>query len=190
MYFLKIKMKYYIALFVIISVPSALILLILDFMHVVSYMVILGGIFLSIGLLFPLLKYKDFKNKFGGSRKWYFLLVLIIISYTIFSIINRNSQELFGGIISVMIDYTFAIILSIILIILTIHLEYNIMHEEKNKLIDNYSHDLGNIVQSIYSSCELMHKKEISVEKLDDIKKLQKEKLKEASELIKEIRKL
>ncbi|MGV9142009.1 MAG: hypothetical protein ACOC1X_03635 [Promethearchaeota archaeon] len=183
-------MKYFIILFAIISVPSAILILLSDFEFVNSYMLIIGGVILSSGLLFPLLKYKQFKNKFRGSIKWYFLLAFLIIVHTILSIINRTSQELFGEIVSVINDYTFAIIVAIIIIILTIHLEYNIMHEEKNKLIDKYSHDLGNIMQAIYSSCQLMNKKETNDEKLDDLEKLQSEKLKEASKLIKEIRKL
>jgi hypothetical protein len=190
MYFLKIKMKFFITLFAIISVPSAILILLSDYEFVNSYMLIIGGVILSSGLLFPLLKFKQFKDKFRGSIKWYFLLAFLIIVHTILSIINRTSQELFGEIFSVMIDYTFAIIVAIIIIILTIHLEYNIMHEEKNKLIDKYSHDLGNIMQTIYSTCQLMNRKEKNDERLDELEKLQSEKLKEASKLIKEIRKL
>ncbi|MFX1277039.1 MAG: hypothetical protein ACFFBP_11175 [Promethearchaeota archaeon] len=60
----------------------------------------------------------------------------------------------------------------------------------KNTLKDNYSHDLGNILHSIFMSYELIMNKKISEKELNNVNNLLKDKIIEASELVKEIRKI
>ena len=60
----------------------------------------------------------------------------------------------------------------------------------KDTLKDNYSHDLGNILQSISISHELIMNNKTSEKELNNVNHLLKDKIVEASELIEEIRKL
>jgi hypothetical protein len=86
--------------------------------------------------------------------------------------------------------YTSIIIMTILVIAFIIHLEYTISHEQQNQLKDKYSHNLGNIMQVIYSSTDLF-KKITNLESIDNDKlDLIERKCKEASELIKEIREI
>jgi len=61
---------------------------------------------------------------------------------------------------------------------------------EKNTLKDKYSHDLGNILHSISITYELIKNKKISENELKELYDLLKNKIREASDLVKEIRKL
>ena len=61
---------------------------------------------------------------------------------------------------------------------------------EKNTLKDKYSHDLGNILHSISITFELMKTMEPSDKELNELEDLLKNKIHEASDLVKEIRKL
>jgi len=61
---------------------------------------------------------------------------------------------------------------------------------EKNTLKDKYSHDLGNILHSISITFELMKTMEPSDKELNELENLLKNKIHEASDLVKEIRKL
>ena len=61
---------------------------------------------------------------------------------------------------------------------------------EKNILKDKYSHDLGNILHSISITYELIKDKEISENELQELYDLLKNKIHEASDLVKNIRKL
>lgn len=60
----------------------------------------------------------------------------------------------------------------------------------KNSLKDSYSHNLGNILHTISISYELIMSNGISEKELNNLHHLLKDKIKEASELVKEIRKL
>ena len=72
-----------------------------------------------------------------------------------------------------------------------IHLEYGISTREVRNLKDKYSHDLGNIMQVIYTATEISNKEEnFQKEILAEMKDLVQDKVKEASDLIKDIREL
>ena len=61
---------------------------------------------------------------------------------------------------------------------------------EKNILKDKYSHDLGNILQAISISYDLINRKHASAIKSDELDTLIKNKVNEASKLVKSIRDL
>ena len=61
---------------------------------------------------------------------------------------------------------------------------------EKNTLKDKYSHDLGNILHSISITYELIKSKDLPEGELEDLYELLKNKIVEAADLVREIRKL
>jgi len=61
---------------------------------------------------------------------------------------------------------------------------------EKNNLKDKFSHDLGNILHSISITFDLIKTKGISDKELSELEDLLRKKIHEASDLVKEIRKL
>ena len=77
-----------------------------------------------------------------------------------------------------------------LLIVLLVHLEYTISSREKFGLKDKYSHNLGNIMQTITSSSDLIKiSANLNNQDASNLNLINK-KCKEASRLIKEIRKL
>ncbi|MHA1513514.1 MAG: hypothetical protein ACTSRJ_05560, partial [Candidatus Hodarchaeales archaeon] len=51
--------------------------------------------------------------------------------------------------------YSFlSLMITLLILVITIHLEYSLSNIQKFKLNDNYSHELGNILQMILNSAE------------------------------------
>jgi hypothetical protein len=92
--------------------------------------------------------------------------------------------------IIIMTNYIPIIIATLLMILLLIHLEYNISDKKKFELKDKYSHNLGNIMQAISTANEIINKKEVSKAESTELGELIETKIKEASELIREIREL
>ena len=136
-----------------------------------------------------------FKNKISMKSYYWYLIVLLIIyfyflSYVIF-VFQGYSFGFYSDEFSIpmFVNYFLGNASTIALIIYSIHLEYDISKIQKNKLIDKYSHDLGNIIQVISSAATLTHVNEdLNKEKAENLDLIQK-KCEEAAELIKDIRK-
>ncbi|MFX1339899.1 MAG: hypothetical protein ACFFDK_14910, partial [Promethearchaeota archaeon] len=146
--------------------------------------------------LLPLFKFKNFKARIGKTIRWYYLICVSIILYiplVTLNIINNANFRFFQSesILLIMIVYTSIIIMTILIIAFMIHLEYNVSVEQKKKLKDKYSHNLGNVLQAIESARFLTEKKKSmdnnSVLEVEDI--IEK-KFREAAEILEEIRKL
>ena len=88
----------------------------------------------------------------------------------------------------IILNYTIGIFTHFLFVVFFIHFEYTISNEQQNQLKDKYSHNLGNIMQVIYSSAELF-KRHFKLENSDKDKlDLIETKCKEAAKLINEIR--
>jgi len=143
----------------------------------------------------PLKERNTFKNKISMKSYYWYLIVLLTIyfyflSYVIF-VFQGYSFGFYSDEFSIpmFVNYFLGNISTIALIIYSIHLEYDISKIQKNKLIDKYSHDLGNIIQVISSAATLTHMNEdLNKEKAENLDLIQK-KCEEAAELIKDIRK-
>ena len=92
---------------------------------------------------------------------------------------------------TIIISYLSIIITTILIITFIIHLEYNITYEKKKDIKDKFSHDLGNILQAIESAHYLTRKNEKMVKNNSlEAENIIKKKFREASETLKQIRKL
>ncbi|TXT58467.1 MAG: hypothetical protein BAJALOKI2v1_360013 [Promethearchaeota archaeon] len=70
------------------------------------------------------------------------------------------------------------------------YLEYKIVNDQKLKLKDKYSHNLGNTLHSIYISVDLLKEKEVDQKDKKILIDMLEDKKKESNDLIKEIREL
>lgn len=146
--------------------------------------------------LIPIRKIDVFKNELSiKSYYWYLILISsfisLNISYLIF-VFQGYSFDFYSDEFSVpmFISYLLNNIITIVIIIYSIHLEYDISKNQKFKLKDNYSHDLGNLIQVIYSATDLTYvNDDLNNEKADNLDLIQK-KCEEAAQLIKDIKEI
>jgi len=146
-------------------------------------------------IITPLIKFKDFKSKIGTSGKWYYITFIsgaLLIPIAIYT----NSLGYKWGVYDaestfiIFLFHTPVLIAHMFLILFIVHLEYISTNEKKNDLKDKYSHNLGNIMQSISSAQELINNKMISKEEATELEGIIETKIDEASKLIREIREL
>ena len=152
------------------------------------FLTIVGYSFLSIK------ERKNFKKNFSiKSYYWYIIVLLSFYIYFVSFVIFLFQGYSFGFYsddfsIPMFVNYLIGTISTIALIIYSIHLEYDISKIQKFKLRDKYSHDLGNIIQVIYSAANLTNVDEdLNKEKAENLNLIQK-KCEEAAKLIKDIR--
>ncbi len=121
---------------------------------------------------------------------------LLFMSCGLVSMISIGSQLIpyydfeFGLFPAYLTGTAFITILLIIGLVAILEQDNNKNLNVKNNLKDSYSPELGNILHSISISYELINIAEISEQELHKLHKLLKEKIREASELVKEIRNL
>jgi hypothetical protein len=121
-----------------------------------------------------------------------FLFMLSIIAATIamfFISLDSFGVEwafVFGNII--VTSYMSVLVVAAIVALLEQEITGTI--SEKNNLKDKFSHDLGNILHSISITFDLIKTKGISDKELSELEDLLRKKIHEASDLVKEIRKL
>ncbi|MFX1384788.1 MAG: hypothetical protein ACFFBP_20365 [Promethearchaeota archaeon] len=180
----------------ILTIFPLIIYFTLGFDFVSAYTRIYQFIIIFLLFLLPILRFSNFKEKIGKSIRWYYLMCLSIFLFVplvILTILNNANFNLFQSedIFFIILIYTSIIIMTILVITFMIHLEYNISYEHKKDLKDKYSHDLGNILQAIESSHFITSSNNnIDKENLLEAENIIKKKFREASETLKEIRKL
>ncbi|MFX1537088.1 MAG: hypothetical protein ACFFDI_22985 [Promethearchaeota archaeon] len=178
----------------ILLIVVPLVLSIIGYEYAVRFSSIMLYIFILSMILIGIIDWKNYKAVGGYSYIWIYVSLIfgaILIVFLISLSIGGYQYGLFGETddIAIILNYFFTIGITILLLILIIHLENSIVNQEKFQLKDNYSHNLGNIIQVIYSASlltEMVGTAEGESEKLELIQK----KCNEASGIIKEIRKL
>lgn len=153
--------------------------------------IILGFQILVIGLLIAtiiMLIRIYLRNK--SITRMFFLVSIIAATFAMsFIFLDNYGVEgalIFGNII--VTSYTS--ILAVSGIVAMLEQKINRTIKEKNNLKDKFSHDLGNILHSMSLTYELIRGKSISEKELTEVYSLLKNKIYEASDLVKEIRKL
>ena len=188
--------------------PKTLIILSIIFVAVPLFAFLIGfytfafnltSLFLFLIIAFygiiPFKERKIFKNQISiKSYYWYLAVLLTFYSMTLSYIIFIFQGYSFGFYsdefsIPMFVNYFLGNVSTISIIIYSIHLEYDISKIQKFKLTDKYSHDLGNLIQVVYSAAILTNvDKDLNKEKAENLDLIQK-KCEEAAELIKDIRK-
>ncbi|MFX1477311.1 MAG: hypothetical protein ACFFCI_04195 [Promethearchaeota archaeon] len=153
---------------------------------------ILNFILITAYIIPPLVK-KKFIKFMGKSIRWYLATIILFVSYFPLSGIAFFLGYSYGlyeaeNVLLIIIYYTPTITSTILIILMLVHLEYTMSSRKNFELKDKFSHELGNIMQVINSSADLLkvranlNEDEKSNLKLIDVK------CQEASKLIKEIR--
>ena len=194
-YFLRIKYLYLVSSLIIITLITILLYLFLDSNISILFVIIVMNLTILIGFILPLFKLKEFKQNIGKGIRWYFVDTIILIGFIPLSI-YISIQGLGYGLyysdetVFIILNYFIAIVIHFVFLVYFINLEYIISNKQQHQLKDKYSHNLGNIMQAITSSSDLI-KISANLNKQDASNlDLISEKCKEASKLIKEIRKL
>jgi hypothetical protein len=146
-----------------------------------------------IVFLLPFTMYKSFKEKIEKSIRWYYLTcfsILIYIPLALLSMLSSIGPFQSENIPIIVAVYSSIIVMTILLVAFIIHVEYTISYKQQNQLKDKYSHSLGNIMQVINSSSDLISMSANLTELDRDNLKLIQSKCKESSKLISEIRDL
>ena len=96
----------------------------------------------------------------NNSVKWFHLAILLSFFYALFLIFMAINGEITG--LSVLDDpilitnYSLlSIAITLLVLVLTIHLECSLTNIQKYKMKDDYSHKLGNLLQMILNSAEV-----------------------------------
>ena len=194
-YFMTVSFKKMALLIIIFIISTVLLFLITDYAVTITFCAVIINLILISTFVIPPIKKKSFKKYMGRSIIWFYASILTIsIFFPVSIIINLQGYEygLYNADdpVLIMFNYIPTIVSSICLIILLVHLEYTTSSRKQLDLKDNYSHDLGNILQVISSAFELIEMKGRSESETSELGELLKDKLNEAAKQIRDIREL
>ncbi len=178
------------SLFIILTIILLFFFLGLDF--AINFTLIIYFLFFITVITSSWREWRNMRNFLGDSLKWFYGSIGFGFLYVVNVILITLKGYSFGlyfvdDLPAIIIYYFFGIGITILIAILTIHLEHSLSYYHKFELKDKYSHDLGNIMQIILNAVEtqtfLKSKEQVNVQ-------LIKRKCTEAGNLIKEIREL
>lgn len=178
------------SLFIVLTMFSLFILFGLDF--AINSTLIIYFVLSIIIITKTVRDWQNIRDLLGESLKWYYGSVGFGLLYVIDVILVTLMDYSFGlyftdDLLAIVIYYFFGIGITILIAILTIHLEHSLSYHHKFQLKDRYSHDLGNIMQIILNTVEAQAYS--TSEELLSVQIIKK-KCTEAGDLIKEIREL
>ena len=147
-------------------------------------------------IITPILKWRSF-HKLVDKTVWYMFFILIAggigyIPLGIIEIINGYDFGLYkvNDILIIGLHYGYFLFITMIFVLIIVHIEYKITENERRDLKDKYSHNLGNALQAINTSIELLKFSNLQDTDQEEIDHTLRSKLQEAADLIKNIREL
>lgn len=147
-------------------------------------------------IIAPIIKWRAF-NKFVDKTTWYMFFILIAcgigyIPLAIIEVINGYGYGLYNvnNILIIGLHYGYLLVITMIFVLIIVHIEYQITENEKRDLKDKYSHNLGNALQAIDTSLELLKLPDLQDADQEELDRTLWSKLQEAADLIKNIREL
>jgi len=160
---------------------------------------ILGSSFTILWFLFilsPIIRWKNFIARVDKAIWYWFFLILgfslLYLPIAIVQVLNGYSYGLYdlSEPIIISFNYGYGIVITTLIIVLSIHLEYKVTEDDKGNLKDKYSHNLGNVIQAANTSFELNDNPSVNGDEKEELKDILRKKLKEAADLIKIIREI
>ena len=184
-----------IALYPIIILLITLISSMIDYQFSIGINMILFFSTLLVIFSVPLVKKEEGKRILAASLRWYYLVIVVSIGMITVIIISFFSEGGYGlynsqNVPWIIINYGVSIFAHIVVVILIVQLENNFIQNDKNALKDTYSHNLGNMAQVVYGNTKLLLMDENLTNSTRERLEIIKRRCDEASELIREIRKL
>ena len=92
--------------------------------------------------------------------------------------------------LAVIINYSLAILMTVLILVLFIYIEGGITADDKFQLKDKYSHNIGNLLQIMLAGVSLLEADQLTPDEKDENLALIQSKCQEASDLLNEIRQL
>jgi len=192
-YFMNMSFKIMISIIIIFIFTSFFLFFLINYSLSILFSALILNLTLICTYFVPPLKKKDFKKYIGKSIRWYYSTIIMFSIFLPTSIINFLLGESYGlydseNTLLIMLNYIPIISTTAMLLVLLVHLEYSISTRKKFEIKDKYSHNLGNIMQVIYSASDII--KRIIKPDINEEEKLEliEKKCKEAAKLINEIR--
>ena len=190
-YFGKISNKIFISLNLLFILGPILAYFFYFYREIIGIISVIRFSLIILFTVYPLIRRHKFQEILSAKTyNWFLFVAVFLYAYIIdyFFLISQGKAN--GGIVNAhpmeLILYFFLLnAVTMMIVILVLHIEYDLTNLQRFELKDTYSHDLGNILQVIYSAAEIM-KKDQNFEMLEVIE----EHLNKAAYLIKEIRKL
>jgi hypothetical protein len=147
-------------------------------------------------IITPILKWSTFR-RLVDKTVWYMFFILIsggigYIPLGIIEVINGYDFGLYkvNDILIIGLHYGYFLFITIIFVLIIVHIEYKITENERRDLKDKYSHNLGNALQAINTSLELLKLPNLQDTDQDEIDRTLWSKLQDAADMIKNIREL
>ncbi len=197
LYIFRINNKLMVYLLVILSILAFLIGYIINF-EIATLFCLIGLIGMLLFTFYvPIANKDNFTTILGRTTYLYYSILLLIIPFIIVSIYIPSLGYEYNLLdaedpVLILIYYIPSITISILLSVLLIHIEYTITEHKKDQMKDKFSHNLGNILQTISLIFSLDgEKKSINDDvESEEMNSLLKSKIDEAANILKEIRKL
>jgi hypothetical protein len=137
-------------------------------------------------------KFEEKNNKNNKGKKWYlYAIAILIYGYLPIGFIILINDYPFGlyfveNTLIIILDYGYLLIMTILLTLFTLYLEFRVSDTNKQQLKDKYSNEVGNALQGIFTAIDLLEEKikNVDEDEKSEISKLLKKKKKEASDLM------
>ena len=194
--FVQIPFKAFFSLVIALTIIPLILLTTGTYKTALNFAIMSINSLYVIAFVLPIYRVRKFKEHIGKSIVWYHAVTVSFFAYipvSIYSILQGYSYGLYdiNNPFLVILNYIFPLATTLILIVFQVHLEYGISNNQKFQLKDKYSHEIGNILQIIQSSIDIINQKNDKVNTdLDEINDLVRTKCMEASNFIREIRTL
>ncbi len=196
LFFIEVSKKILIYTISVIVVMNYMLLFVFGFPLTIRFCSLILNIIWISNLIFLLIKLKKDKIILETPKKGFlYSIVGMIIAYLPIGILIQMKGYSFGlyfaeDTLFIILNYGYLFLLTVLLTIFTIYLEFKLSDSQKYVLKDKYSHDLGNALQSIYMAIEILEERILNQDESSELKELLERKRKEASDLLKEIRDL
>ncbi len=181
----------------ILSTSPLVILIMFGLSTAVTFSIL--GNFLIIGFLYVygLIEGQNFKQAVGESVKWFYALIItgmiqmaVFIYFTLAGINLSVTSSQIEDLFALSIVNSFAIAVTVLIVVLLIHLENSRGNIYNFQLKDKYSHDLANLIQIITTTMHVIEKGSLSNYEKEESRSLLEQKLEEVHKLLQEIRTL
>jgi hypothetical protein len=186
------SVKFVIALCLLFTIFPLLLFLLIDYLTAVT----LTGNFLIVLYFFALFvgiwERKRLRTYIGASIGFLYGITAFVFGYLVVILFFVPKEGFIYGLyesndfFSIVVQYFFAIGITFLFLILIIQIEQGIASRTRFQLTDTYSHDLGNMIQIILNTLEML---DDSIPENQTHMELLKSKCLEAGKLISEIRK-
>jgi hypothetical protein len=195
-YFMKVPLVWFAVPLAFFTVSPLLIYLVLGSLLAINISSLLATLTGTIVALYPLLKHQAMRTHPRTVMRWYYGILVVYAIYFVLALSVFTQSSTYGLYTSVnpiliSINYLFAVGMTLASIIFIGRFEYSISSAQKDKLKDEYSHKLGNLLQAIAGLLFLLVDKQgLSDNQVKDFGIQVEDQLEEASKLLREIRRL